>query len=105
MAELKEKTKRSSVSVVIITRIPCDPEKISDPEKQGDSEKPKVVYKEVAVLRRRGKYNPSKNWAKKSYPGGCQVAVRGKLCWGESHTDALWRKIEENLGEVLYTIL
>lgn len=53
----------------------------------------------VAVLRRRGKFNPEKDWGKESYPGACQVTAHGKVKDGETSICALIREVREELGD------
>lgn len=52
----------------------------------------------VAILQVRAKWDAEKN-ALESWPGMCQVTAHGKLEEGEDFMQALFREVEEELGE------
>ena len=87
MAEIQEKIieKRKSVGLIVLTR--------------GSPGGPLI-----AILRRRGKYKWQKRIKRESYPGACQVTAHGKLKWGETSKETLWRKVKEELGDVFFNI-
>ncbi|WKZ26684.1 MAG: NUDIX domain-containing protein [Candidatus Paceibacterota bacterium] len=74
--------KKRSVGLVVLTKVP--------------------EVGVVAVLQRRGKFNPEKladGKIKESYPGGCQVTCHGRVELGDDDEEAaLLREAQEELG-------
>lgn len=58
----------------------------------------------VAILQVRAKWNAERN-APESWPGMCQVTAHGGLEEGEDFTQALFREVQEELGDEILKVV